>query len=79
VAWSLSPQIVSKVLARVLVDLHMAITERGAVVTHDPLPTVQADAIQLGQVLQNLIGNALKFCSTRPPRVHVVAEKRGTE
>jgi signal transduction histidine kinase len=74
-----APTACEQVLARVLVDLHMAIAESGAVVTHGPLPTVQADATQLGQVLQNLLGNALKFRSTQPPRIHVAAEKRGTE
>jgi PAS domain S-box-containing protein len=63
------------VLQRTLSNLRPAIEESGAIVTHEPLPTVTVDAMQLGQVFQNLIGNALKF--RRPdqqPRVHVSAE-----
>ena len=75
----LVPADCEQVLAQVLVDLHMAMAESGAVVTHDPLPTVPADATQLGQVWQNLISNALKFCSMQPPRVHVAAEQQEKE
>jgi PAS domain S-box-containing protein len=62
------------ILARALENLRLAIAERAAVVTADPLPRVRADAVQLGQVLQNLVDNALKFASDAPPRVHVGAE-----
>jgi light-regulated signal transduction histidine kinase (bacteriophytochrome) len=53
----------------------MVIEKSGAVVTHDPLPTVTADESQLGQVFQNLIANAIKFRGEAPPRVHLSAEK----
>jgi len=56
-------------------NLCSAITESGASLTHDPLPTVQADAGQLTQVLQNLIGNAIKFRGERPLEIHISAEK----
>ena len=48
------------------------IARSGATVTRDDLPTVRGDAVQLGQIVQNLLANALKF--TAPgvtPEVHV--------
>ena len=58
-------------------DLKVAIEENGALVTHDPLPMVMADRPQLGQLFQNLIGNAIKFRSKEPPRVHISASRNG--
>jgi PAS domain S-box-containing protein len=57
-----------------LKNLQISIEEKGAVVTHDQLPEVMADEGQLVQLLQNLIGNAIKFRSKEPPRVHVSAK-----
>jgi signal transduction histidine kinase len=45
----------------VLADLEVAIEESGARVDVGPLPTVEADALQMRQLLLNLLGNALKF------------------
>ena len=59
------------VLRDVLDDLQAAVAETGAVVTHDPLPIVPADASQVRQLFQNLIGNAIKFRRDEPPRVHI--------
>lgn len=57
--------------------LTMAIAESGAKVTHDDLPSVLADEVQMQQVFQNLIGNALKFRGPDAPRIHVGAEREG--
>jgi light-regulated signal transduction histidine kinase (bacteriophytochrome) len=60
-------------------DLRAAITESAAEVSHGPLPTVLGDAAQFTHLFQNLIGNAIKFRSQAPPRIHVSAERNGQE
>jgi len=65
------------VMQEVLANLEVAVTETGAEVTHDPLPTVVADRTQLGRLLQNLIGNAITYHGEAPPKVHVSAEQAG--
>lgn len=59
------------VLAQTLSDLQAAIEESGAEVTHDPLPCLEADRHQLGQLLQNLIVNSIKFRGPSAPRIHI--------
>ena len=51
----------SEVLEGVLSDLEVSIEKSGVILEIDPLPVVDADALQMRQILQNLIGNALKF------------------
>ncbi len=58
-------------------NLKVAIEENAAIVTHDALPTVMADNAQLVELFQNLIGNAIKFRTSEPPRVHVSASRNG--
>uniref|UniRef100_UPI0040274D7D sensor histidine kinase n=1 Tax=Candidatus Avalokitesvara rifleensis TaxID=3367620 RepID=UPI0040274D7D len=67
------------VLDQTVSNLDVAIKESGAVITHDTLPTVMADATQLTQVFQNLISNAIKFRSKETPRVHVSAKEKENE
>jgi signal transduction histidine kinase len=59
------------ILARALASLKLAIEESGATVTHDPLPSVMGDATQLSQLFQNIIGNALKYRTSKAPEVHI--------
>jgi PAS domain S-box-containing protein len=68
-----------RLLDQVLGDLKVAIEESGAVVTRDALPIVRGDETQIGQLLQNLIGNALKFHNQESPRVHVSSKRNGKE
>ncbi len=65
-------------LAEVLRPLRLRIQQAGAQISHDPLPTVLGDAAQLGQLLANLLGNALKFCGSAAPQVHVAAVREGS-
>jgi PAS domain S-box-containing protein len=61
-------------LGEAIKNLAATIDETGAIVTNDDLPTVRADHSQLVRLLQNLIGNAIKFCDDGP-RVHVSARR----
>jgi light-regulated signal transduction histidine kinase (bacteriophytochrome)/CheY-like chemotaxis protein len=63
-------------LDRALENLRLAIAETEAVVTHDPLPELMADSIQLTQLFQNLLSNAIKFRSDRPPAIHISAVQK---
>lgn len=64
-----------KALDRALVNLSGAIEDSGAVITSDHLPTVRADQMQLVQLFQNLVGNAIKYNKDGVPRVHVSARR----
>src|SRR6266404_4251731 len=73
---SFLPVDLAQVTLEVLSDLEVRIAETNAVVEVGDLPTINADAMQMRQLLQNLIGNALKFHQKgKPPAVRVYAEK----
>ncbi len=61
------------VLGAALFSLQQAIDDSGAVITADRLPTVPGDEMQLVQLFQNLIGNALKYRRAVPPTIHLSA------
>jgi light-regulated signal transduction histidine kinase (bacteriophytochrome) len=62
-------------LQQALINLRGAVEESGAQVTHDPLPIVVADEMQLIQLFQNLVGNAIKYQNPGIPRVHISAAR----
>jgi light-regulated signal transduction histidine kinase (bacteriophytochrome) len=64
---------------RAVSNLKAAMEESGATVTHDELPTLIADPLQITRLFQNLIGNALKFRGKEKPKVHVSAERDDNE
>ncbi len=67
-------------LQTVLADLHLAISESGAVITADTLPVVSGDPLQLKQVLQNLISNAIKYAKAgQNPRIHISTDYHSQE
>jgi len=75
----LQPVDVSKVLQQAIANLHTAIEETQARITWDRLPTVHGDEIQLVQLFQNLIGNAIKFHGEKPPQIHVAVTEKPSE
>jgi light-regulated signal transduction histidine kinase (bacteriophytochrome) len=67
-----------EVFNNALKDLSERIADTRGRVTHGALPKVRAHPIHVRQLIQNLIGNALKFHGKVPPAVRVDAEyKKG--
>ena len=65
----------SEALQEALSNLKVAIDASGASITHSPLPRIRCDRVQLTQLFQNLIGNAIKFRRREePPQIHIGAE-----
>jgi len=62
-----------------LTNLQLTIEDQDAVITHDPLPTVMADGMQLIQLFQNLISNAIKFRGEERPRINISAKQGENE
>ena len=67
----------TEALKQALINLPGALEGSGVVVTHGVLPVVIADKLQLTQLFQNVVGNAIKYRSAEPPRIHVAAKKNG--
>jgi two-component system CheB/CheR fusion protein len=72
---SFGPVDCNDVLAKALKNLQAAIAESGATVTSEPLPTVVAEQVMLGQVFQNLIANSIKYRSGETPRIEIAAQR----
>ncbi len=72
---ALAPIATQDSLDNALRNLGASIHDAGAVITSDPMPIVPADALQLTQLFQNLIGNAIKFRGDRRPEIHVGARR----
>jgi signal transduction histidine kinase len=71
----LEPTDSAAVLALVIASLQKVIESNQAEIVHENLPVVLADDVQLGQVLQNLIANAIKFRHPdHPPRIRLRVE-----
>ncbi|GAA3424840.1 sensor histidine kinase [Streptosporangium sandarakinum] len=64
-------------LQAALKNLAAPIEEAGATVTSDELPVVRGNRSQLTQLFQNLIGNAVKFRSEEPPKIHIGVRRDG--
>jgi light-regulated signal transduction histidine kinase (bacteriophytochrome) len=62
-----------------MTNLQLVLDESHVSLTHDPLPLVKADSSQMGQLLQNLIGNAIKFHGANSPHIDVSAREEPSE
>ena len=76
----LEPVDLEVALRDTLKDLEIRIEDSGGTVTHEPLPTVQADPVQIRQLLSNLVANGIKFHAPgQPPIVSIAAMRDGPE
>jgi PAS domain S-box-containing protein len=71
------PCAMEELLALAQANLDASIRDGGALLTHEPLPVINGDASQLTQLLQNLVGNAIKFRGTGAPHVHLSVRRDG--
>ncbi len=70
-ALAVEPVAADAAFANVRSDLELLIAQSAARVTHDPLPTVQADPALLEQLLRNLLANALQYRGEAAPVIHL--------
>jgi PAS domain S-box-containing protein len=66
-------------LETALVNLQRAIKDTAAEIQSDPLPVVWGHEMQISQIFQNLISNAIKYCGDRKPDIHISAQRRNGE
>ncbi len=69
----------ASVVETVKENLKKRIAESGAVIQYDSLPRLRMEEVHLLQLLQNLIGNAIKYRSEAPPHIELSAERNGSE
>ncbi len=65
------PTDLNAVLEQVKKNLHASIEQSGAIIKSTKLPQINADETQIAQLLQNLIGNAIKFQGKTPPIIRI--------
>jgi signal transduction histidine kinase/type II secretory pathway pseudopilin PulG len=74
-----APTSCNEALDRALANLAVALQESGAAISRDALPKVKGDLVQLTQLFQNLVGNAIKFRRDAPLQIHVGAVRNGED
>lgn len=75
----LKPVSTEYLVAEAMANLQLTIEESGAKITHDALPIVQGDSLQLVMLFQNLLANAIKFHGSERPCVHISARQEDGE
>jgi light-regulated signal transduction histidine kinase (bacteriophytochrome) len=63
------------VVQSALANLQLKIEESGAAVVCDPLPEVLGDQVQLAELMQNLLGNSIKYRAADPPHIYIRSER----
>lgn len=71
----LAPVSMESVMERTRLNLRASIVESGVLIDQGPLPIVNGDEVQLTQLMQNLITNAIKFRGHEPPHIKIAAKE----
>jgi PAS domain S-box-containing protein len=75
----LEPVDCKSVLDAALASLEPMIEDSGAQIAVGALPVIQAHPIQILQLFQNLVSNAIGYCGEQPPRVEISAIRHHQE
>src|SRR5205807_4778381 len=67
----------SDLLRHALQNLKVAVEESKVGIDFEPLPTLFVDPVQVTELFQNLVANAIKFRGPGPLRIRVSAEREG--
>lgn len=67
------------IMDEVLTDLRMSVEESGARIEYGTLPEVYCDPVQIRQLLQNLISNAVKFRGEDTPVIKISFERKNKD
>ncbi|HLP21948.1 MAG TPA: ATP-binding protein [Chitinophagales bacterium] len=73
----MKPVDLNKILEQLKLNLTRLITEKNAEISYDHLPIVLADDIEMLQVFQNLVTNAIKYNKSERPSIHITASSKG--
>ncbi|MGE5401553.1 MAG: PAS domain S-box protein, partial [Ignavibacteriales bacterium] len=73
------PVDLNKIMEDVLKDLKITILEKKARIGYEELPEINADPVQIRQLFQNLITNAIKFKAEDDPEIQIQAEMKQKE
>jgi light-regulated signal transduction histidine kinase (bacteriophytochrome) len=68
-----------KVLEDALINLIIPTEENNAVITYDSLPKVHGDEKLLILLLQNLVGNGIKYNDKKTPKIHISSIKKDNQ
>ena len=67
---------INDVIKEIKVDIKDQIKDSGAVIKYNNMPKIYGDYVLLGQLFQNLIGNAIKFRRDNSPEIHISSERK---
>jgi PAS domain S-box-containing protein len=70
---------IKSILQQALSNLAISISDSGAEIEQSDLPEIRCDGTQILQLLQNLIGNAIKYKGTERPRISIQAQEMPDE